>query len=273
MTPVKSHIFCLIVFLSSILNGQSSDRIPVSYKFRFGDILTYQIEQQDSVEITSQGKSLKDNTHLRLNTTVTVTETPPENPYTVQVKTDTADVIHPSNFRPNLIEKEINQILHKAQEGEFKFDSFGHFEKNKSLHIPVIFPLNKESVQINDIWHYKLQNNYNENGRYESASEVKCLVYDIVEKQNSMIAILLLNVQSKIEGHFKRKEIHLRLSGDYTISTLATNIVYFNINAGHVERIISENQIQWEVKSKAADILKMIKRKSTIQYVESADMK
>ncbi len=269
MIKFKSHLFFLFVFLAARALGQLSEPVSVSYKFRYGDILTYQIEQQDSLEYLSQKKPVNDNTHFRLRTTMTIKETPPERPYTVQIKTDTLDIIHTSKFQPNLIEKEINQILHKAQEGEFKFDNFGHFEKNQALQQPVVFPFKNESIKINDIWHYKLQNKFSENGRYNLNSKVKCLVYDIVENQGNKTAIMLLNIQSKIEGHFKRQDIHIRLSGNYTITNLATHIVYFNINAGHVERIVSENYIEWHVDSNATDLSRKIKRRSTIKLLTS----
>lgn len=264
---IKYFAFLFNLILLLPLHAESSQGHALSFHFRFGDVIKYQIEQQDSISTVTDNITLEDDVHLLYETTFTVTETPPKNPYQIEVMIDTVDIVHPARLANNLIEKEINQILYKAQVGVFKFKPNGEFIKSRALLTPVIFPLSETPVQINSIWKYELQNKYNENGKYHSRLNAECLVYDIQYEGDKQIATIIINSESSIQGNFKKKDIHLRLLGDYQISDKATHIVYYNITNGMVERIISENHIQWKIKSNAIDVSKFIKRKSTVKLI------
>lgn len=240
----------------------------LEYKFRFGEVLAYQVELQDSIETTTQNNPVKDTETGILTYSLLFNQPPSDNTYEMDVTQDTLTLVRPPKFKPNLIEKQINHILNNAQEGHFTFSDRGKFVNKKALCLPIIFPLPEKPVSMNDIWNFEIEARYKENGTCQGKIIGEGIVYDLQESDDITTIILILNTQTNIKGNFKFREIHLRLSGKYKITESATHIVYFNVISGRVEKIISENNIFWEVDSRAMQSTKRIKRKATIKLVE-----
>ncbi len=269
MSTLKKQI--LIVFYliccTSLITLQAQSPIHIEYKFSFGEQLKYQVEQQDSIETQNQNVPVEDTETAILTYSLLVSETPPDKVYQIEVTQDTLSLVNSPKFKPNLIEKQINQILNNAQEGLFTFSSRGEFRKRKALCLPVVFPLPEKPVTMNDIWNFDIETRSKKNGTCRGRITGEGIVYNLYVNNDTTLMTIILNTQTDIKGKFKFREIHLRLSGEYTITETATHIVYFNVTAGRVERIVSENNIVWQVDSKAMQSTKKIKRKATIKLI------
>lgn len=247
MRKYMSLLLSLLLIMVSLPHTQLSvyaqENYSLEYKFQLHDCLKYKTDKLDS--ITSSMPDRQEMTR-QINSytikTMTIDNISPDTPFTVSITTDSTWSDSENNSDPGRGSQPGGQRVRlsmRDQDLKLSFNKQGKSTTDEPVVTPLIIPLAERPVSINDQWNFNLTSE--RKGRYSEKTTItgKCFLYDVQQTENNNTAVIIINTERSGEGKFHIKTPQGEISGINKSSGTISALVYFDIDRGRINEIVS----------------------------------
>ena len=186
--------------------------------------------------------------------TLSVQETPPDNPYAITIKTDSVWTDQdPSSSGGGTgmmrmgggqgrsgMSYSRSSGRGRSREQSYKMNPDGRSATKDPIISPYLVPLPEKPITINESWDFEMIVEIKGRSKGQTTVKGKCLLYDVQEEDGKSIALILINSETKMESKFNFETEQGNISGSSSSSGSGTNLVYFDIDKGYITEIIKE---------------------------------
>lgn len=275
---MKKHSQLLLILLLFIFNHQLSfaqEKYTFEYKFKLNENLQYKTEKHDSMTMSMpDGQNMTNISTSYSLETLAVKGTPPDTPFSVSITVDTVW----SDSENNLVQNPGNSNQHSGRRirrrsfidmnQNLKFNKFGKSATDESISSSLILPLPEKPVSVNDTWTFKITTKGKGRFKGETVKKGKCLLYDVQKNNGRNVAVFIINYETKGKGKFNVETQGRKFSGTNRRSATSSSLVYFDIDKGRIEEIVTEEESESATESSMFSSNNMSTSKSTIKLVK-----
>ncbi|MFO7890302.1 MAG: hypothetical protein R6V04_08165 [bacterium] len=261
----------LIILLLSItpLPSLAREKYNLEYKFGINEQLQYKTEKLDSItsSMPNGQEMTRQITSYNLKT-LAIQNTPPDNPFTVSITVDSTWSESENDNVPG--DRSGNRRARMSIENEnqhLTFNKYGKSTTDKAIASPLILPLPEKPVSINDQWDFSITTERKGRFQGETAITGKCLVYDIQQNKGDNIAVIIVNAEISGQGKFNIKTQEREISGTNRSSGIRSSLIYFNIDKGRIDEIVTEEETESATEGSAFSTNMIRTSKSTTKLV------
>lgn len=136
------------------------------------------------------------------------------------------------------------------QQGDMNILAFGYSEKQYAFLAPLFIPLPPKPVILNETWEFNILVKTRGLRQSEIVYTGHCLLYEIKMYAGDTIATIIVTASTESKGKYNYKQYYKTDDLNFTILGTLTQIVYFNIDKGYVQQMISEQIHTFRVNSK-----------------------
>ena len=147
------------------------------------------------------------------------------------------------------------------------FNKFGKSTATKSIISPFILPLPENPVSVNDQWNFNITDEKKGRMQGETTISGKCLFYDVQQNEGDNIAVIIVNADITGQGKFNIKMQEREISGTTRSSGTRSSLVYFNIDNGRINEIVTEEETESATEGSAFSTNMIRTSKSTTKLV------
>ncbi len=234
--------FCTIPF-----PALAQEKYTLEYKFKLNDQLQYKTEKLDTMSSSMpDGQEITRKITSFSLKTLTITNTPPDNPFAASITIDStwSDSESDNDFeeRDNRPGGRRARISLREENQNFTFNKYGKSTTDESIVSPLIIPLPEKPISINDQWNFTITTD--RKGRFQAEITItgKCLLYDVQQTKGNNIAVIIVDSKTTGQGKFQIKTQDREISGTNRSSGTGNFLVYFDIDNGRINEIISEEK-------------------------------
>ena len=152
---------------------------------------------------------------------------------------------------------------------EFEIKPNGEAAGREEVSTPLIVPLPDHPVGANETWNF--EKNIKRRGRMTGTTDIagQCLLYDFQQQNGRTLALIIVNSESTGEGQFKfqRPGQVAEISGSTQCKGATTSLVYFDIDAGRITEIVSEETRDSTTESPIFSSRMFMRTTSTIKLI------
>jgi len=230
-------------------SAQAQEKYTLEYKFETNEKLTYKTEKTDS--ITSSMPNGQEMTR-QINSfdlkTLSINEIQSDDHFVASVTIDStwseSEGDSEGEASGNRTGGRRGQRFMEQENQHLTFDKYGKSTSNKAISSPLILPLPEKPVSVNDQWTFNITTE--RKGRFQGETTIsgKCLLYDIQQTDGDNVAVIIVNADIKAQGKFQIKTPDREISGTNRSSGTRSSLVYFNIDKGRINEIVTEEETE-----------------------------
>lgn len=264
-----------LIAMTLITPAMAQEKVLLQYKFDEGETLQYRTESHDS---TSQGSGENATTMQMTRWSLLSMSVPKKksDSYEIVVQVDSTwnddsdgTMTSESGGRRMVIRRGPGGPGGRRGPQEFEMKPNGQSAGREEIATPIILPLPDEPVAMNETWDF--EKNIKRRGRMSGTTRVtgQCLLYDFEEQEGRTVALIIVNSESTGEGQFKfqRPGQVAEISGSTQSKGATTSLVYFDIDAGRITEIVTEETRDSVTESSMFSSNMTMKSTSTIKLI------
>ncbi len=272
-TQFLSALLLLLLYTSCFFSSvQAQGKYTLEYKFEANEKLTYKTEKLDSITSSMpNGQEMTRQINFFDLKTLSIKETQPDNHFAASITIDSTWSESESDSEGeaggNRAGGRRGQRFMEQENQHLNFDKYGKSTSNKAISSSLILPLPEKPVSVNDQWTFNITTE--RKGRFQGETTIsgKCLFYDVQLNEDDNIAVIIVNADITGQGKFQIRTQEREISGTNRSSGTRSSLVYFNIDKGKINEIVTEEETESATEGSAFSSRMIRTSKSTTRLV------